>query len=499
MGAVVLCWSVLIFGKKSLILLAAPIGAFLVFRFPELGLALTFIAVFNLQNVGKFAAAGTQTWFLSIAKIMGALTVAAWAFRVLRTRQKIFFNKQMLIGFCFVILSLTSTIWAIEPGEPIFALADSSKLLTNFMLFFLVVNMFNKNNIHSFLTVLIATGAGACLMAILQVYMPSMQITGYNSMVEFGHRDAGIVDSEHLKSGGFIRPTGTMGHPNWLSFFMVTLLPLTFYMFLRSKSWLKLFALVVLGMQGVAMVLTHDRMAMVGFLCVAFFCVITQVIKITRIRIVGILLGIVVFFLIAPATYIERVFSPSHYKQSSSINTRWELLMGGLDQFAQHPILGVGSGNFGIHFMIHNKHTEAATTIWHMRDVDKTSVSDYTMAAHNMYVEVAAETGIIGFVLYMAFILMGIRNMNRIRKRPGENPYKLTATMVMISMFGFCCLGFLLHAQLQKIMWIVLGLSVVVKKLDDEAMADSRAEKEAQATIDLNPLPPGDPVLAFQK
>lgn len=63
-----------------------------------------------------------------------------------------------------------------------------------------------------------------------------------------------------------------------------------------------------MGMEIVAMVLTHDRMALVGFVWVLLLCVVTKVIRITPVRTVALMLSGVVFILIAPPTYLERVF-----------------------------------------------------------------------------------------------------------------------------------------------------------------------------------------------
>ncbi len=474
--------------------MAGSIAAYLIFRYPAFGLALTIVAVLNFQNAGRIGGLGQSTFFLSIAKIVGALTAASWAFGILTSRKGIVLNKQMGLGIGFVVLSVVSIMFA---GDSNVAMADVSKLGTNFLLFFLIANIVNKDNIRNFFLLLVFTGFFASLMAILQVYLPSMQVSGAKSVVEFGFQEAGIVNPEQLKSGSFVRPTGTLGHPNWLSYFLVTSLPLSFYVFLTSRSWLRLTTVVVMGMEIVAMVLTHDRMAMLGFVWVVLLCVVTKIIRITPIRTVILMLAGVVFILVAPATYLERVFSPSHYKESSSINTRWELLTGGLSMFANNWVTGVGGGNFGIEFMKHNQDSQAARMVFMLRKQTRTNYSDYSMGAHNMYVEVACETGVIGITVFLMFLIHGLRNLNRIRKGPVKDKYGEMATMVMISMLGFGALGLLLHAQLQKIMWIVLGLSVAVHRIAENEIEEKKPEPVPADNFNPPPLPLREAPLRF--
>ncbi len=491
--SVVLSCSTIIFGLKSLVLPLGIIATYFIFRFPAFGLALTIIAVLNFQNPGRLGGLGQSTFFLSIAKILGGLTTVSWIFGILTRRKGIFFSKQMGLGLGFILISLVSIMSASDSQV---AMADVSKLGTNFLLFFLIANMVNKENIRKFFVLLVFTGFVACLMAMLQVWLPSMQVSGVESVVEFGFKEAGIVNPEQLKAGSFVRPTGTLGHPNWLSFYLIALLPLTCYVFLSSKSWLKFSALVIMGMEVVAMVLTHDRMAMVGFVWICLLLLMTKMIRITPVRTVALMLGLVAFILLAPATYLERVFSPSHYKDSSSINTRWELLTGGLNMFSQNWMTGVGSGNFGIEFMKNNQDTQAARMVFMLRKNTNTTYSDYSMGAHNMYVEVASETGILGIFVFLAFLIHGLKNMNRVRKGPVKDKYGAMATMVMISMLGFGCLGLLLHAQLQKIMWIVLGLSVVVHRLAENEIKERKRPPTGE-DFELRSLPLGEAPLRF--
>ncbi|QPJ62611.1 MAG: hypothetical protein G3M70_12305 [Candidatus Nitronauta litoralis] len=491
---VALSCSTIIFGVKSLILMAGSIAAYLIFRYPAFGLALTIVAVLNFQNPGRIGGLGQSTFFLSIAKIVGALTAASWAFGILTRRKGFVLNKQIGLALGFIAISAFSILFASDTNV---AMADVSKLSTNFLLFFLIANIVNKDNIHKYFYLLVFTGFVASLMAILQVYLPSMQVSGAKSVVEFGFQEAGIVNPEQLKSGTFVRPTGTLGHPNWLSFFLVTSLPLAFFVFLNSRSWVRLITLVVMGMEIVAMVLTHDRMALVGFVWVLLLCVVTKVIRITPVRTVALMLSGVVFILIAPPTYLERVFSPSHYKESSSITTRWELLTGGLAMFSNNWLIGVGGGNFGIEFMKHNQDSEAARMVFLLRKQTRTTYSDYSMGAHNMYVEVATETGVIGITIFLAFLLHGVKNMNRIRKGPKRDKYGTMATMVMISILGFGCLGLLLHAQLQKIIWIVLGLSVAVHRMAENEIEEEKPKPAPADNFEPPPLPLREAPLRF--
>jgi hypothetical protein len=93
-----------------------------------------------------------------------------------------------------------------------------------------------------------------------------------------------------------------------------------------------------------------------------------------------------------------------------SLVARKTALKAGAAMFADHPMMGIGTGNF-VHEVVKYQRELGAET-----DTDSSAVGT---AAHNTYVETAAETGVIGLVslilLLGASVVLGLRALQRIR------------------------------------------------------------------------------------
>ncbi len=466
LSALLLSTLILVFGpKKGFILVAGLFIVYFIFRDPRIGLALTIIAILNFGVKGKFAV-GAEGLFLSVSKVLGFLTAVSWLFHHLTQRKKLVFTRTMWFGLGFILISLASVV--VAPDKK-WALIDVSKLIVDYILFFLIVQLLSTTNqVKAFVLVLLLTGFIASSAAIVQVKFPAFQMTGEEAIMKFGHSEGGIKDTDGLKSGSFVRPTGTLGHPNWLSVFLVTLLPLTLYC-TKSPDFKKFryFCFLVLLFQLIAILLTHDRQGFLGVVFVLGLSLWFRMIPVTAPMIVSICLVLFIAPFILPATYLERVFSINNFKKSATLTTRWDFLMAGLDMFSKNPIIGVGAGNYGIVFMRDYSHTETHEMISLLQANDST-MSDHSQAAHNMYVEVSSETGIFGITIFLTFLFGAARSMYKLQQRANLQELKLLPTAFMISILGFGFMGIFQHAQLQKVWWIVIALSVAFYHLTQQ-------------------------------
>lgn len=98
---------------------------------------------------------------------------------------------------------------------------------------------------------------------------------------------------------------------------------------------------------------------------------------------------------------------------SESARQRKQLLLRSLEVTAQHPILGVGPGNFVI-----------VSGVWHV--------------THNSFTQVSAEGGIPAFLLYSLVFWRAIANLRQIRRvRHTRRTFRLFATALEASLAAF--------------------------------------------------------------
>src|SRR5690606_15715090 len=105
-----------------------------------------------------------------------------------------------------------------------------------------------------------------------------------------------------------------------------------------------------------------------------------------------------------PPSYTERFktilyLAPSSENgiyQSSSFRGRTSEMMAGLIMFVEHPILGIGVANY-------------PPTYQEYAQIIGLETRAQEREAHSLYIEILAETGILGFASFMAIVLFLFR------------------------------------------------------------------------------------------
>ncbi len=203
-----------------------------------------------------------------------------------------------------------------------------------------------------------------------------------------------------------IRVGGTVGHPTALASYLILLLPLCFRTFSEAKIRAneKILASVTFILGLLALGLTFGRGAWAGFLVGFPFLILSYLWK----RIVSFQFATsIVICLIIPLVFTV-VFNES---LASKISERKNTFSGDLDDrivwikdsvelIRQHPILGIGPGNYG-------------------KYMERFYPAKYEggRVVHNLYLYAAAETGIPGLVLFLIFLtgafLQGIIHISK--------------------------------------------------------------------------------------
>ena len=235
-----------------------------------------------------------------------------------------------------------------------------------------------------------------------------------------------------------LRPYGTFSHPNVLAGYFVIALTMIVFSFSSSTAiWRKVLFFLSFTLGTLALLLTFSRVAIV--LWVLFFIIsFASRLKKQEYR---------AFFLSAMivAIFLSSIFlTPLFYRftqttTSEEAFTHRELLTSAAAQMiANKPIIGVGLGNF----------LPTLATIQ-----QPLSASTYFQPVHNIFLLVAAETGIIGFAFFMFFIF---KTYERLR----QNSYAKVCGFMLsaILILGFFDHYFLTLQQGQLLFALVIGL-----------------------------------------
>ena len=255
------------------------------------------------------------------------------------------------------------------------------------------------------------------------------------------------------------RLTGPIGDPNFFAQIMIVLIPIALERMTHER---KLILKILAGLAGALSVLTVIfTFSRGGFLAAAVALLIFLLIYPPRPQylIIMIALGIAVFSFV-PATYFDRILTLQGLlpDQSGRIDIRTDnSIQGRASQnltawsiFKQHPIVGIGLDNFEVRYPEFSKEIGLAP-----------SASNKSL--HNLYFEVATESGILGLSVFLLLIGLSIRYLLNARSEflaiPGFQEYSHLATGLLIGFAGYLVAALFIHAAFPRYFYLLIGIA----------------------------------------
>ncbi len=173
--------------------------------------------------------------------------------------------------------------------------------------------------------------------------------------------------------------------------------------------------------------------------------------------------GYFAFFASLPAQ--ERVLNVS----GGSGSGRLELWTVGLRMIEAHPINGVGTGQFqlsSVHYLLRPGLFESGTYILTTPKV-----------AHNTYLNIAAELGVVGGALFVAILLFCLGCLllavKRIREQ-GDERIEILLRGLVVGFGGFLVTLIFLSENYAKLLWIMLALGPVLLAIANSSRRNTR-------------------------
>jgi putative inorganic carbon (HCO3(-)) transporter len=129
-----------------------------------------------------------------------------------------------------------------------------------------------------------------------------------------------------------------------------------------------------------------------------------------------------------------------------------------LQMFRDHPILGVGPGNYPLHYLEYSQKIGLDPRLANREP-------------HNLYLGTLAETGIVGASAFFVVLWLSLRGAWR-GKRWLRGRDALLAEGIFVALTSFLVAGLFLHSTYPRYTWILIGFGFVAGQL---------AQKEARA------------------
>lgn len=273
--------------------------------------------------------------------------------------------------------------------------------------------------------------------------------------------------------------------PNDLALIIVAVIPIAIYlmrpMATRQERYL---GLVSLGIFVLVLARSGSRGGFLGFSAVMIYVLLRFVVfpKLTRLKAVA--AGVVLLLLFAGPAYwttMRTMFDEDDYNRNSPTG-RVEVWKRGLGYMSSRPLLGVGLSAYP---QAEGRSESALARAERDRGF-KWSV------AHNSFLEVGVEQGVPGFIVFFGFFVGGTLILRRlIRRHPEINGRWSMAPMAQVliaSLLGFAVSGFFLSAQHFSVLYMLLGLTVGLAKLDRVLPVASDATRVHAASAPPAPM-----------
>jgi putative inorganic carbon (HCO3(-)) transporter len=236
------------------------------------------------------------------------------------------------------------------------------------------------------------------------------------------------------------------GDPNDLAFLLVTALPLTAWLFGRSGPGRRAAAGAMVVVIGVGAVATLSRGALLALAVGVAWHAATE-----RRHIPALLAAAVVtasMGLVVAQQHTDRIALSLEQKRNiaqENVETRLDAWQAAAELAADHPVTGVGPGNFGFYYF---ERTGRPPGTFGLRVV------------HDAYLDVAAELGITGLVLFVTFLgIVFVRASAAVRERRGPPGFAgAVRTGLVVAMVG----GLTLSEQYYPPFWVLGALATVV-------------------------------------
>lgn len=430
LGLLILPWHFVLF-----IFLGLCVGLAVFFN-TYIGLLL-FLIVATLHP-GKFISETYGLYYLSRYLAFGILFI--WLFHTIVYRDfKIVKAKQNLAVLGFALMIFISCIkdrgfislFGIDYTTH--SLLDYMKL---FILYFLVINLIkNRKQFFIFIWGLIFLGTISCFIGLYQ-YINKIGL---------------------LEEGGILRITGTAADPNYFALHLVMLIPLSVSLFLSSKSILARSYLAGFFMLSLLNIFfTFSRGGMIGLVIVlslSFFMLVLH----NRKKLIPVFISVLFILSIIPLIpeqYWSRIRTIPDVKDVA-IRARLDTWRAGYEIILEHPLMGVGVGNFRYEYFL----KALASPDIRMKA---------QLVAHNTFIEIAAESGILALIFFLTLIFWTLRDLRQkvfIFQKEKDDPFYWVSRALIISLIGYIGCGVFVSQQYLVMFWIIAPLAVVLRQL----------------------------------
>ena len=314
------------------------------------------------------------------------------------------------IGIFFILFFIIMMVSVSFATDKKLALSEGARFLTYIILYFIIKYSIKENlNIKAIINSYIFTLALISVIGLIQYFTgigldPAFSFVDKNSVIKY-------------------RISGTLENPNNLGAFLVLgLFPIIMLMLKEKIKKIKLIYAVIILIVLFDVVTSYSRNALIGVVIASVALAILYNWK-ALIAVVGV--GGLIFF-------IPQINFRFLTALNGTVNSdRVKLWRTALEMFKEHPLTGVGNGNY---ITLYDNYVYRHPELRYM---------NYShFPSHNSYLKVLSELGIFGIIVFLALIASSLFKLKQCLNKITDSYYKAFFTGVLASALGFLVMNF---------------------------------------------------------
>ena len=400
--------------------------------------------------------------FSALQLAIVAAAAAIWFYRDALQPWRIVLQPLTLMLGVYAAVIFVSTVWA----DDLWA-ADENvvKAIKNLLLYFVVAALASSwRTLRRSIAAMVVTAAILALISVAQIG------TG-RTFGELGGL-ATVAYGTIYEESQNARAAGPLGDANFYGQILVLAVPLAAAIAWTSDRkreklvWLAA-AFVIIG----GVLVTYSRGAMLGMAIMTAIALWALHVPLTRVAL-GTAIAVVLLIL-APGnigrrfTTIEMLIpkEEAYTPPEASFERRKLVTATAARMWDDHLLGGVGTGNYQTFFDEYsNVAGSAAEHFYRAGDPQN---------AHSLYLEIGAETGLLGLTAFAAVVFVAYGQLRRARRdlRTRGDPNAHIALALMIATAGYLITSMFLHGGFQRYFYVLLAFVAAVSRLASEEPA----------------------------
>ncbi len=384
-------------------------------------------------------------------EVSSLLLVAGWLVYLYKSIKGFFEWERTPFDFpiaIFVVIAFASVFVSPDSG---FSFYNCYNLVGRYVLtYYLVVQSVNTKDLKQLQTIMYAAGV-SLMCVVIYGFMQAFLGIGLGEVMPW--------TDEAIFPGLKTRVFSTWQNPNLLGGYLDLMLGLFAGIFFMIKNRnMRIIIAILWCIVAFCLTLTYARGACIS---IALVIAVYGVLYNRKVLIGLVALGAVL--LISDTTLVERLTS-IFTKMDTSSEMRLAFWESTLAMILDHPLLGIG---WGAYFMVYPNY-------------------DYYMQgnfikivhAHNMYLNIMAEIGLLGFASFMVYYF-GV--IYKSFKAQAEKNEPLIRGILLGTGLGMAALAIngltdyvMFNTELSMLVWLFAGMAVMLGKADDKKSEDKR-------------------------